>query len=75
MSTREYCLIYHRILISKIMMSVWQTVQRSDIKILEEKGLKDQEDWIFSIAYCALNVGEFYLSPCLELAPLYHAFL
>ena len=31
MSTREYCLIYHRILISKIMMSVWQTVQRSDI--------------------------------------------
>ena len=50
-------------------------MQRSDIKILEEKGLKDQEDCIFSIAYCALNVGEFYLSPCLELALLYHAFL
>ena len=63
MSTREYCLIYHRILIFKITRSVWQTVQRSDIKILEEKGLKDQEDWIFSIAYCALNVGEFYLLP------------
>lgn len=28
-----------------------------------KKGLKDQADWIFSIAYCALNVGEFYLLP------------
>ena len=28
-----------------------------------KKGLEDQADWIFSIAYCALNVGEFYLLP------------
>ena len=40
-----------------------------------KKGLKDQADWIFSIAYCALNVGEFYSLPCLKLAPSYHAFL
>ena len=36
------------------------------LRYWKKKGLKDQADWIFSIAYCALNVGEFYSLPCLK---------